>query len=139
MSAARTASRGLPIAASMAVTQVPTLAPKISAMPAGRVISPWLAIAITTPVVAEDDCTSPVKVAAARIPKRGFSIRTIQVRKPGWCRRGAIASPITVMPRKMRPSARMPLPWCRRLSRRDKKVSAKPNPRKRGCARANAR
>jgi hypothetical protein len=52
---ARTASRGLPIAARSAVTQVPTLAPRMRAMPAGRVKSPWLAIAITTAVVAEED------------------------------------------------------------------------------------
>ena len=37
---ARMASRVLPIEASTAVMQVPTLAPKINAMPASRLISP---------------------------------------------------------------------------------------------------
>ncbi len=38
--AARVASRGLPIEASRAVTQVPTLAPNARAIPAGSVIRP---------------------------------------------------------------------------------------------------
>ena len=83
ISEARTAARGLPMAASRAVTQVPTLAPRISAMPASRLSSPWLAIAITTPVVAEEDCTTPVKAAAARIPRAGCDIRVIHSRKGG--------------------------------------------------------
>ena len=53
--AARVASRGLPMAASSAVTQVPMLAPKASAIPAGRVINPWEARTIATPVVADED------------------------------------------------------------------------------------
>ena len=66
--AARWASRGLPIAARSAVTQVPMLAPRINAIPAGSVMNPWLAMTMTTPVVAELDCTSAVNSAPARMP-----------------------------------------------------------------------
>ena len=47
--------------------QVPTLAPKISAMPAYSEIRPWLAMAMTTPVVAEDD-------GLARPPQHGVDL-----------------------------------------------------------------
>ena len=52
-------------------------------MPAGSVISPWLAIAITTPVVADEDWTTPVKAAPASRPSAGCSMRRIQSRKGG--------------------------------------------------------
>ena len=55
--------------------------PKISAMPAGSVMSPWVAITMTTPVVAELDCTRAVKSAPAAIPTAGDSSRVIQSRK----------------------------------------------------------
>ena len=51
------------------------------AIPAGSVINPWLAITMTMPVVADDDCTSAVKAAATRMPISGFSIFTIRSRK----------------------------------------------------------
>ncbi len=69
--AARTASRGLPSAASSAVTQVPMFAPKASAMPAGREMRPSLAITMARPVVADEDWTSPVKIAPTRMPSSG--------------------------------------------------------------------
>ena len=81
--AARTASRGLPMEASIAVTQVPMFAPNASAMPVGRVMKPWLAITITIPVVADDDWTRPVKAAATRIPTSGVSMVVMRSRK-GW-------------------------------------------------------
>ena len=61
--AARTASRGLPIAARNAVMQVPILAPRTSAMPASSVKKPWLASTMITPVVADELCTRAVKPA----------------------------------------------------------------------------
>ena len=67
-----TASRGRPMAASMAVTQVPTLAPKISAMPASSEMNPWLASTMTMPVVAEELCTTAVKAAPTRMPSNGL-------------------------------------------------------------------
>lgn len=81
--AARSASRGFPIDASSAVTQVPMLAPKMNAIPVGSEMSPWLAITITMPVVADDDCTSAVNAADAAMPTSGDSIVTIQSRN-GW-------------------------------------------------------
>jgi hypothetical protein len=79
--AARTASTGFPMAASTAVTQVPMLAPKASAIPAGRVMRPSPAITIAMPVVAAEDCTRPVKSVPTRIPMIGFSIRAMSSRK----------------------------------------------------------
>ena len=67
--------------AKSAVTQVPMLAPKDRAMPAGRLIRPREAITITTAVVAEEDCTRAVKAAPARMPSRGSSMCTIHSRK----------------------------------------------------------
>ena len=55
MTDTRTASRGLPIEAKNAVTQVPILAPNDKAIPAGSVIKPCIAITMITPVVAELD------------------------------------------------------------------------------------
>ena len=81
--AARTASTGLPREARMAVTQVPMLEPKASAIPAGRVIRPADAITIAMPVVAADDWTRPVNTAPTRIPSSGFSILTMRSRN-GW-------------------------------------------------------
>ena len=54
---ARTASRGLPMDARRAVTHVPMFAPKMSAIPAGSVMSPWLAMTMIIPVVADELCT----------------------------------------------------------------------------------
>ena len=81
--ATRTASRGLPMEARPAVAQVPMLAPRARAIPASRVISPCSASAMTTPMVAEDDCTSAVNAVATRMPIRGletFCIRSMN----GW-------------------------------------------------------
>ena len=52
----------------------------ITAMPAGRVMKPWLARTMTTPVVAELDCSRAVNSAPARMPTAGDSIWTIQSR-----------------------------------------------------------
>ena len=46
-------------------------------MPAGRVMKPWLAMTMTMPVVADDDCTRAVNVAATRMPSSGLSMLTI--------------------------------------------------------------
>ena len=69
--------------ASRAVTQVPMLAPNASAMPAGNVIKPWLAMTMTIPVVADEDWISAVNSAAARMPTKGFSIEIMRSRN-GW-------------------------------------------------------
>ena len=53
--ATRFASVLLPMTDKPAVTQVPTLAPKIKAKPAGKEINCCVANAITTPMVAELD------------------------------------------------------------------------------------
>ena len=70
--ATRTASRGLPIAASPAVAQVPMLAPRASATPPSREIRPWDASTMTMPMVADDDWTSAVNAVETRIPIRGL-------------------------------------------------------------------
>ena len=70
--AARFASCGLPIAASIAVIPVPIFAPNRIAIPAGRESSPWVAMTTARPMVAEDDCTSAVNTAPASIPRIGF-------------------------------------------------------------------
>ena len=101
--AARTASRGFPIDANRAVTQVPILAPNASAIPAGKVMNPWLAMTITIPVVADDDCTSAVNTAAISIPMSGFSIFTMRSRKGWYSRNGYIPSLIMLIPKKTRP------------------------------------
>ena len=101
--AARTASTGLPIAANMAVTQVPILAPKASAMPAGRLNKPSLAIAMAIPTVAAEDCTRPVNTAPARTPIIGFFIDSKNSIKGSKVRRGFMASLISPMPKKTRP------------------------------------
>ena len=110
-----TAVRGLPIEASAAVTQVPMLAPKMRVMPAVSEISPWLAMAMTTPVVADEDCTRPVKAAARRIPNSGFSMRAMVSMKPAWLRNGSMAMLIRFMPKKMSPSPMTSMPYWRRL------------------------
>jgi hypothetical protein len=71
------------MAASMAVTQVPILAPKASAIPAFRVMKPWEAMTITIPVVADEDWINPVNTAATRMPMNGFSMLVIRSRN-GW-------------------------------------------------------
>ena len=65
-------------------------------------------------------------MALARMPTSGSSNRTIHLTKGGYSRSGAMASPITVMPRKTSPSPRIPLPCWRRLSRREANITAKP-------------
>ncbi len=101
--AARTASRGLPITASPAVAQVPMLAPKASAMPASRLMKPWLAMTMTMPVDADDDWMMAVNTSAMRTPTIGLSIVFIRSRKGSKVRSGAIASLITCMPKKTMP------------------------------------
>ncbi len=81
VAAARIASRGLPIDASNAVTQVPMLAPRASAIPAGNEMKPCPARTMTMAVVAEDDWMSAVNAAATRMPIAGFSILIIRSRK----------------------------------------------------------
>jgi hypothetical protein len=82
-SAARTASRGLPITASSAVAQVPILAPNASAMPACRLTKPCPAMTMTMPVEADEDWIRAVKAVAIRTPTSGLSMLFIRSRK-GW-------------------------------------------------------
>ena len=79
------------------------LAPKASAIPACRLMNPWLAMTMTMPVEADDDWISAVKAAAISTPTSGLSIDFIRSRK-GWkLRSGSIASLITCMPKKTMP------------------------------------
>ncbi len=64
--AARFASWGLLIAASIAVIPVPIFAPKRMAMPAGRESNPWVAMTTARPIVAEDDCTRVMSPALTK-------------------------------------------------------------------------
>ena len=56
------------------------------------------------PVVAEDDCTRAVKVAATRIASMGRSISAIRSRKGSEVRKGAIASLMMPIPKNTSPS-----------------------------------
>ena len=51
---------------------------KLYEIPAGRVISPPAAMTMAMPVVAAEDCTSPVNTAPTRMPSSGFSMRAIR-------------------------------------------------------------
>ena len=82
----------------IAVTQVPTFAPKISGMPASSVIEPPLASVITIPVVALLLWISAVNTAPARIPIKGFSKLVRMLLKVGLDLRGFIVSDITFIP-----------------------------------------
>ena len=81
-----------------AVTQVPILAPKISGIPASKVIDPPLAKVITIPVVALLLWTNAVKIAPAMIPKNGFSKLVKMLLNVGSVRKGFIVSDITFIP-----------------------------------------
>ena len=63
--------------AKRAVMQVPIFAPKISGIPASKVIDPPLASVITIPVVALLLWTRAVKIAPAKIPRKGFLKSTL--------------------------------------------------------------
>ncbi len=52
-------------------------------MPPSSVISPCNASAMTTPMVAEDDCTSAVNAVATRIPTSGLETPCIRSMN-GW-------------------------------------------------------
>ncbi len=124
--AARIASRGLPSAASTAVTAVPTLAPSTRAMPASRVMKPCWASTITMPVVADDDWTRAVNTAPTASPRSGFSIRAITSMKVSDVRSGAMASPMSDIPKNTRPSPRTAAPCAWRSWRLAKNVTPKP-------------
>ena len=68
--AACDASRGLPMAASAAVTHVPMFAPNASVMPASRVIKPCEASTMTMPVVAAELWTSAVNACGNEDPEQ---------------------------------------------------------------------
>ena len=68
----RAASADLPIAASNAVPQVPTFAPRIKGIAASSGISPSLASAMVRPSVAAELCTIAVKTAPITMPSSGF-------------------------------------------------------------------
>ena len=74
---------------SIALTRVPTspissrTRSSASAMPPSSVISPCNASAMTTPMVAEDDCTSAVNAVATKIPTSGLETPCIRSMN-GW-------------------------------------------------------
>ena len=105
--AACAASRGLPMAANIAVTHVPMFAPNASVMPASRVMKPCEASTITIPVVAAELCTIAVKPAATRIPSTGLSMLRMVSMNGSYDRREVVASLMNPMPRKIIPSPRI--------------------------------
>ena len=82
-SAARHASRDLPIAARTAVIAVPIFAPRMIAIPVSSSSSPLAPITMTMPVVALDDCTRPVNTAPISRPTRGELFSANRSRN-GW-------------------------------------------------------
>ncbi len=80
MRADRQASRVLPIAARIAVTDVPMLAPRITAMPVSRSSSPLAPITITIPVVALELWIRPVKAAPNSSATNGVEESAIRSR-----------------------------------------------------------
>ena len=101
--AALTASRGLPIAESPAVTQVPMFAPRSRAIPCSRVSRPWVESTMTSPAVAAEDWTTAVNANPARIPSQGARVSCMKAMKGSCDRSGAIASPIMSMPKNRSP------------------------------------
>ena len=67
----------------MAVTQVPMLAPKAKAMPAGRVMRPSVAMTITMEVVAEELVAGPQEVGIGGRPLSDVLLRRVAEAPPG--------------------------------------------------------
>ena len=96
--ATRFASREALSPANIAVTQVPILAPKISGIPASKVMEPPLARVITIPVVALLLWIKAVNTAPAKIPIKGLSKLTRIELNVGLDRSGFMVSDITFIP-----------------------------------------
>ena len=84
--------------ANKAVTHVPMFAPKISGIPASKVIDPPLAKVMTIPVVALLLWTKAVNTAPANIPNKGFSKLVKIALKVGSDRKGFMVSDIIFIP-----------------------------------------
>ena len=80
------------------------MAPRARAIPAGRVSSPSVAIAMAMPTVAADDWTRPVNTAPAKIPNNGCSMFFKNTMKGSYERRGIMAELMIPMPKKTIPS-----------------------------------
>ncbi len=97
-----------PIHAITAVMVVPMLSPRRMGIAASRPKSPWVAMAMVRPTVAELDCTSMVRPAPAITPRSGLWLKARNISCLPL--RNSMESPMYCIPRKRRPKPTSPFP-----------------------------
>jgi hypothetical protein len=106
---------------------VPMLSPRRIGMAASRERSPWDAMAIVSPMVAELACTSMVTAVPTKRPRKGLELNA---RKRSFLSLRKTMDPSMVcIPRKRRPNPTRPFPIYRSLFVLPKRTSSTPNPR----------